>query len=794
MVNVIPQPMDSELGVGKLGIDTPETDWYIVYQGQDDDDNPDYNAATGLLEDLTLGAIDPPGDYYHYYKFDADHIHCLSLHDYDPERHYPAIVLGHVDGSMPNPPTLIQELMWARDIEDTTVVGLGEEGYVLDVPSLATDPILILSSTAKGRYYGTQTLLQLISFATSQSDPFTAFFPECHIEDKPEMPTRAVHIAYPVNYKAGVQSSYTLREKCQYEASKLLPRGLDDTRSPLEVYVKLLSRMKINMLVIDSPVFYCLDADSGYDDKTNFELIEPLIKCCRKWHIEPVPMLQSFGWAKYVLQFLPNQVEACWVGSSDWLFDPSLIPLPQDCETFYSLNHVFNHTFVLNDEDERPIQAWWSATGNSVDWHLLDPDEDYQLEYLPVDFDLVHGFTCGSLAAEANRNCTIHIDGSKHQTATVFKVSYHFVNQSFGGEPNTEKRNSYCPTSPKVKEFMQATIDRVVDKVRPRYLHLGHDEPWQMFTCASCRGAIELGQEEHANGILFANEVNTLLGYYLDACETYGVQNPRMIIYGDRVNSPERNYHHPYFHETTNPLFHDEWWYGGMGGAVDECKALLNTSIIINDWNYDIETAEEMEDWVRYQVIEELTDLGFDVIGGSAGYPKYHPVDYETLHCGALVKVTIWKSQDPGDNKTYFYYCDLEGTYQEKLGLNTGSQTFNGLEWFTRKSEGYYYDKVEEGKIYDRVSFKCDITGIDVEGKAWFEDVEFWWYNTNLQIWLPIVGPNTNPDTDYSFETPGTQDTFDKWTDPDDPEDTEVFPDDSDKNNWRCQLSDGELW
>jgi hypothetical protein len=358
MVDVIPQPMTCDLGEGKLGIDSPDTDWYIVYPGARSASNPDYNAAIGLFGDLTYGdenqAPDSSGDYYHYYKFDAAHIHCITLDEYDPEEQYPAIVLGHVDGSTPNPPTLIQELMWARGIADATVVDLGEEGYVLDVPSLATDPILILSSTAKGRYYGTQTLLQLISFATSQSDPFTAFFPQFHIEDKPEMPIRAVHIQYPVNYKAGMdQESYTLREKCQYEASKLLPRGLDDTRPPLEVYVKLLSRMKINTLVIDSPLFYCLDADSGYDDKTNWELIEPLIKCCRKWHIEPVPELQSFGWAKYVLQFLPNQVEACKVGY-DFISSLGPIPMPQDYEVFEAeeggyANHVLNHTFVLHD-------------------------------------------------------------------------------------------------------------------------------------------------------------------------------------------------------------------------------------------------------------------------------------------------------------------------------------------------------------------------------------------------------------------------------------------------------------
>lgn len=112
----------------------------------------------------------------------------------------------------------------------------------------------------------------------------TAYFPECRIHDKPEMPIRSVHLEYPNTYLDVKQAgeTYTIREKCQYEASKFFPRS-GNTLSPLEAYVKLLSRMKINMIIMESPIFYCLDAESGhagYD--TNLDIIEPFFDYCKK--------------------------------------------------------------------------------------------------------------------------------------------------------------------------------------------------------------------------------------------------------------------------------------------------------------------------------------------------------------------------------------------------------------------------------------------------------------------------------------------------------------------------------
>jgi len=308
----------------------------------------------------------------------------------------------------------------------------------------------------------------------------------------------------------------------------LTDRGNGDDRAPIEIYARLLSRMKMNMLIVSSPIYYCLEENSGTDSKKNYEHMQRLYDFCRRYYIEPVPEMQSFGHAKNVLQFLPEAVETTWVGDPDADPDDD-IPLPQPYETFtggYDTRYVLEKPFVI-DTNSRPIQVY---TKKNDIWQTepLTRDTDYELVYNKVEFNLKNGYEVEDVIPEGDdtdRNYGIHIIHPDYPPSGMdFRVEYEFVNEpNVGGYESA--RHSYCPSifNIELRTWMADRIEEVVHRLEPKYIHFGHDEPQQMHTCRLCN-AVEgytdgQGHVITPNGKLFGNDVNYLNSkyqYYFD--------------------------------------------------------------------------------------------------------------------------------------------------------------------------------------------------------------------------------------------------------------------------------------
>ena len=71
-------------------------------------------------------------------------------------------------------------------------------------------------------------------------------------------------------------------------------------------------------------------------------------------------------------------------------------------------------------------------------------------------------------------NCEITLSEPKFEVN--YDIEYHFVNKPRAGWYDT-LRHSYCPNSGVIQRFMEHNITRVVEELRPRYIHFGHDEP-----------------------------------------------------------------------------------------------------------------------------------------------------------------------------------------------------------------------------------------------------------------------------------------------------------------------------
>ena len=72
--------------------------------------------------------------------------------------------------------------------------------------------------------------------------------------------------------------------------------------------------------------------------------------------------------------------------------------------------------------------------------------------------------------------------------------------------PNEFYGHSYCPSNPKSYEILFDLIDEIVDVFSPReYVHMGHDEVYQIGVCPRCKGK--------SPADLLAEDVNRIHAY-----------------------------------------------------------------------------------------------------------------------------------------------------------------------------------------------------------------------------------------------------------------------------------------
>ncbi len=147
---------------------------------------------------------------------------------------------------------------------------LAEDGYWLHV---GADGAIIAATDARSAFYGLMTLRRLCVEAAEGE--YRA--PRVFIYDWPEMPFRATYI-----------SGATMGDWRAGKAAEC-------------------ARMKMNAMVMEDGLFYELD------NPDNVQRIRDFFAHLRSLHIEPIPLVQSFGWAGSVATIDADCVEAVWV-------------------------------------------------------------------------------------------------------------------------------------------------------------------------------------------------------------------------------------------------------------------------------------------------------------------------------------------------------------------------------------------------------------------------------------------------------------------------------------------------
>ena len=146
--------------------------------------------------------------------------------------------------------------------------------------------------------------------------------------------------------------------------------------------------------------------------------------------------------------------------------------------------------------------------------------------------------------------------------------------------PSKVFAHSYCPSNPKSYEIIFDLIDEIVDVVRPpRFVHMGHDEIYEIGLCPKCKGT--------PHDVLYERHITALH-------EHLAKKGLRMMIWADMMQPTEKRYQ-------TSPA-----------------AARLPKDIVLLDFIWYFHFDIDMED--------HLLPHGYEVLMGnlySSHYPRY---------------------------------------------------------------------------------------------------------------------------------------------------------------------------
>ncbi len=326
------------------------------------------------------------------------------------------------------------------------------EGYALAVRA---NWVAVAGSDEVGTFYGAMTLLWLI-----QPFPDGPQVAAAEIEDWPDLPFRGTYGLY------------------------------GDAQSAAELFALL----KLNAVVMESGDFYFMDRPAAR------EKWQRIFATLRRFYLEPIPEIQSFGHGGCVLSINPNCAEGVYVqGERHKLSGTKPVSL--------------NHRNVLITDATR-------ITVTSLDGKTV-----YQEGR---DFRVIPGVTKYPFRDDAKPWAIARIDGGRIPDGAEVLVSYDYA-------PRGTKE--YCPNEPQVYEIMRRAIQGTIRALHPRYVHIGHDEIYRMNRDSRCKRAGRSNAQNLAADLLrllqFARECDPKVKIMLWADMLNPYHNGRRFFHGD---------------------------------------------------------------------------------------------------------------------------------------------------------------------------------------------------------------------------------------------------------------------
>lgn len=711
-------------------------------------------SAENLRQELNRAFYECSGTDYQY-PIEADHV--IPLDENVNSLSLPCIILG--DPELDNS----DGELFKAELEKRGIIipeDFDPEGYIMDI----SENIIIIAARdslgegvaeGAGSYYGTQTLLQILDIAEEggvkysdgvQYHANTVVAPAGYCIDYPDLPWRGqLYCDIPWDSTTGD------------EPGEILEFKFDEDRPDGEAYFKqnkrdlaFFSALKVNRVQIETGVYYYQDGPhvNGYTAQHwNYEdywnKMKDLFNFCRRRHMEPIPLLQSGGHTAHILYWRPWFAECMWIGGVDLRPEGAGDPYPRvrEMKQFDDDGLLILDEYNVIDAPGTEIRLFYSQTGEDEiiregNWYPTFSSEPF--------FRMSGGFD------PLGGRVTIHIseDSELEPNDTVY-VSYNCI---WPAQHNKLWGLAYCTAADGLYDFMEGVIDKTIDELNPKYIHLGHDEVFQYHTDERDRAySFEQSLLEDSGYDMPARLLATDLDELIDIVKDHP-NPPKVIVYADLMNFEHRG---EFFCETD--LFWgarpcdmggvDEWENGDPQGKTWPACMLLESA----DHGDII-----MEGWTGYTYIYGYSEgealysnkLIYDVINWQVNSEHSQ---YTTLGTGY--------SNAVGEATATFYvkYKIGDEEYEKEVKFNPFHPLItNSYSWYKSDNDPYITPEIN---LTDATSVITAFVTARISGylfgSVWFD---------NLSV-HEEGGDNKLENPGFEVEDPAPENTFLHWTD-----------------------------
>lgn len=263
----------------------------------------------------------------------------------------------------------------------------------------------------------------------------------------------------------------------------------------------------------------------------------------------------------------------------------------EDFMALYKFNKVVLELNCMRLDKHPEVNTGWIEFAKYMQYTRSNSTEGiYGEEKNSSHYDAGDGFILEkddvrALVAKANKNFIEVIPEIPSLTHGYYLLTKH---PELAEYPGDRWPDTYCPSNPKSYELMFDVYDEYMEVIKPKMVHIGHDEWWgaPVDVCPLCKG------KDYSK--LFAGDVNKIHGYFKEKgikiamWGDYLLESVRDTAYQERTSSTGRKYRTP--------------------GAVrpEIVRESIPKDILVFNWF-----------WIDQLKEKELDDMGFTQIYGN---------------------------------------------------------------------------------------------------------------------------------------------------------------------------------
>ncbi|OHB53335.1 MAG: hypothetical protein A2Y12_19995 [Planctomycetes bacterium GWF2_42_9] len=406
------------------------------------------------------------------------------------------------------------------------VAGIRQEGYIIKFTS---DRIYVGAKDERGLYYGLSYLKNLIDSNSINTSKV--------VIDWPENKVRALH-------RFDFLSTFA------------------DTQNDLDMLISKCHENRLNAILFDSTPIWKIN------DPNMCTAFEQMFSKVRAAGIEPI--IGGINFRNPILTDDPNETynlsAGKWVSNEAYTFSNSVV---------YLSNKSDSYSFVTGETYPIVLQTASSKFElRTAGGALLVPGTDYSL---------VGGIQNGT---SLSRFGIQRLSGSSVAAGTTVYASYNYL----ANVQNQSNWRQTCLSEPRAYEITEQIMHKVIEKLKPRYIHIGADEIVSINTDSR---DLQRGMSVAA---IYADHINKLNKI------VKGISpDVEVIMFGDPSN-----------------LYHKRGWiYTRYADIASTVINQLPAGMIVNDWSDDFMEEHKIANWFGSNSKKLWTASGYNSLDRS---------------------------------------------------------------------------------------------------------------------------------------------------------------------------------